>query len=74
MQAAGDAFKWEVDYTMLIKIYGPGGGSGNGRYSPPEVIGTKARETCGNADPKHVSTSYDVSTSRCGWGCGASPG
>jgi IS1 family transposase len=55
----GDAFNWDVDYTMLIKIYGPNtGGSAGGKYSPPPCIGVKHQPICGNPDPKHISTSF----------------
>jgi IS1 family transposase len=53
------AFGNDVDYTMLVKIYGPAPDrSGPARYSPPEVIGTKQVPFSGTPDPKHVSTSY----------------
>src|SRR5207248_1668927 len=56
----GGAFNWDVDHTMLHKIYGntPSGGSGGGRYSPPPCIGVKHQPICGNADPAHISTSF----------------
>ena len=56
----GGAFNWDVDHTMLIKIYGntPTGGSGGGRYSPPPCIGVKHQPVVGNPDPAHVSTSF----------------
>jgi IS1 family transposase len=57
MEAVGDAFKWDVDYTMLIKYYGPDR-SGAGRYSPPVCIGTTERPICGNPDPACISTSF----------------
>ena len=53
------AFGNDIDYTMLIKIYGPSGDrSGAARYSPPECIGVKHEPFSGTPDPKHVSTSY----------------
>ena len=56
----GEAFNWDVDHTMLIKLYGntPSGASGGGRYSPPPCIGVKHTPICGNPDPAHISTSY----------------
>jgi IS1 family transposase len=56
--AVGDAFKWDVDYTMLVKIYGPDRSGNVGRYSPPVCIGTKTHPICGSPDPEHVSTSF----------------
>jgi hypothetical protein len=40
-----------------VKIYGPSL-EGEKRYSPAECIGTVKHRVEGNADPKHVSTSY----------------
>ena len=55
--AVGEAFGWNVDHTMLRKIYGPDR-SGPARYSPPICIGVTSRPICGHADPVHVSTSF----------------
>ena len=51
------AFGDEVDYSQLVKIYGPTPG-GERRYSPAQFV--KAVKTCctGNPDMRHVSTSY----------------
>jgi IS1 family transposase len=53
----GDAFHWDIDYTMLVKIYGAER-AGEARYSPAVCKGVKHIPICGNPDPKHVSTSY----------------
>ena len=50
-------FGKEIDYAMLIKIYGPTLGPA-GRYSQGECVGTKTKVLIGNPDPKYVSTSY----------------
>lgn len=57
LEAMDAAFGDEVDYSMLVKIYGQAV-EGQKRYSPAQFI--KATKTCctGNPDPKHVSTSY----------------
>ncbi len=55
--AVEEAFKGEVDYSMLVKIYGPGE-AGAGRYSPAQCTGCKKRGITGNPDEAHVSTSY----------------
>ncbi len=50
----------EIDYAMLIKIYGDSSvpGDAKGRYSPAECTGIRKKRLSGNPDPKHVSTSY----------------
>lgn len=55
--AVEDAFGGEIDYAMLVKLYGPDQTSET-RYSPPTCIGI--RKTCitGDPDPDHVSTSH----------------
>jgi IS1 family transposase len=53
------AFGNDIDYMMLIKIYGPSPDrSGSARYSPAECVGVKHEPICGTPDLKHVSTSY----------------
>lgn len=56
IEAVEGAFGGDVDYAMLVKIYGPAIGAG--RYSPPECIGAKKHEIEGRPDPAHISTSY----------------
>lgn len=53
--AVRDAFKGEIDYAVLQKIYAFGKGN---RYSPPPCIGAERRIVLGNPDRKHISTSY----------------
>jgi IS1 family transposase len=56
----GDAvegvFGMDVDYAMLIKLYG--NDSFDNKYSPSECIGTQTAVLMGNPDPKHISTSF----------------
>jgi hypothetical protein len=47
-----------LDYAMLVKIYGQGGGQAETRYSPGVCIGCQKHAIKGNPDPNHVSTSY----------------
>jgi IS1 family transposase len=55
----GDAFKKNVDYAMLIKIFANHGGQGaNGKYSPGECCGTRKQVVRGNPADEHISTSY----------------
>lgn len=57
LEAVEGAFGADIDYAMLIKIYGQPVGA-LGRYSPGECIGTDLRRVEGKPEPKHVSTSY----------------
>lgn len=52
------AFGGDIDYAMLIKLYGNAPESAKGRYSPAECTGAKKTRIEGNPDPKHVSTSF----------------
>ena len=51
-------FGGDVDYAMLVKIYGTSPDSAKGRYSPAERTGARKETIEGNPDPKHVSTSF----------------
>lgn len=57
VEAIEGAFGMDVDYAMLIKLYG-NPVNPDSRYSPGEVIGTETVHVTGNPDPKHISTSY----------------
>jgi IS1 family transposase len=49
----------EVDYAMLVKLYGQAPGKGDERrYSPAQCVGARKQPISGTPDPKHVSTSY----------------
>ncbi len=58
LEAVEGAFGGDVDYAMLVKIYGTSPESAKGRYSPAECIGARKERIEGNPDPKHVSTSF----------------
>ena len=58
LEAVEGAFGADIDYAMLVKIYGAGPDSTKGRYSPAECIGARRRAVEGDPDPKHISTSY----------------
>ena len=51
------AFGGDVDYAMLIKLYGADP-QAEVRYSPAKCIGAKKKPVTGNPDKKHISTSY----------------
>src|SRR5947209_10748850 len=60
LQAVEEAFGADIDYSMLIKLYGepPSSPEAARRYSPSDCVGTRTEKITGNPDPKHVSTSY----------------
>jgi IS1 family transposase len=60
LEAVEEAFGADIDYGMLVKLYGAEtGGQGHERkYSPSECIGARKQTITGDPDPKHVSTSY----------------
>ena len=58
LEAIEGAFGADIDYAMLIKIYGASPESAKGRYSPAECTGIKKQRIEGAPDPAHISTSY----------------
>ncbi len=58
LEAVEGAFGADVDYAMLVKMYGGSPESGKGRYSPSECTGIKKIPIEGQPDKKHISTSY----------------
>lgn len=58
--AVEDAFGSEVDYAMLVKLYGAPTSNldPESRYSPGTCIGCRTGVLSGNPDPKHISTSF----------------
>lgn len=57
LEAIEGAFAGDVDYAMLVKVYGEAP-EGQRRYSPPVCNGAHKHRIEGNPDPRHVSTSY----------------
>jgi len=57
LQAVKAAFGNDIDYAMLIKIYG-NSIEGQKRYSPAECLGCKKEVIKGTPNSEHVSTSY----------------
>jgi IS1 family transposase len=55
--AVDRAFGEEIDYAMLVKIYGESP-EPQKRYSPATCIGCERHSVTGNPDPDHISTSY----------------
>ncbi|MGA3284372.1 MAG: hypothetical protein ABSD57_07940 [Verrucomicrobiota bacterium] len=58
LTAVEDAFGADVDYAMLVKIYGREQPGVETRYSQPACIGTRKRKVIGNPDRSLISTSY----------------
>ncbi|HZU33909.1 MAG TPA: IS1 family transposase [Candidatus Angelobacter sp.] len=52
------AFGGDIDYAMLVKLYGTSGESTESRYSPATCIGCRTGVLSGDPDPNHISTSY----------------
>src|SRR6266513_981403 len=59
MAAVEDNFGGDVDYAMLVKLYGePKGNTPERKYSPGECCGTRKRKITGQPLRKDISTSY----------------
>jgi IS1 family transposase len=58
LEAVEGAFGGDVDYAMLVKMYGAASDSAKGRYSPAECTGIRKTRIEGNPNLAHVSTSY----------------
>jgi IS1 family transposase len=61
LEAVDHTFGDDIDYAMLIKLYGnPEGqrGTAERKYSPSPCIGTHTKQISGDPDPTHVSTSF----------------
>jgi IS1 family transposase len=59
LKAVEGAFGADVDYAMLVKLYGePKGGQQERRYSTGECCGSVKTAVCGEPDEKHISTSF----------------
>lgn len=58
LEAVEGAFGSEIDYSMLVKMYGNEGKPGEARYSPAAVTGIRKIEINGKPDAAHVSTSF----------------
>ncbi len=58
VDAVENAFGSDIDYAMLVKIYGMPSDVTESRYSPATCIGCRTAEIAGTPDPDHISTSY----------------
>jgi IS1 family transposase len=57
LKAVEHAFGNDIDYAMLVKVYGLPEGAEK-RYSPSVCIDCESHTITGNPDPKHINTSY----------------
>jgi IS1 family transposase len=57
LTAVDRAFDEDIDYAMLVKIYGEPN-EHQKRYSPAVCVGCETKAITGNPDPKHISTSF----------------
>jgi len=59
LSAVEKEFGGDIDYAMLVKLYGtPQGNDEQRRYSPGECCGAIKGAVCGKPDIEHVSTSF----------------
>ena len=59
LTAVDEAFAGDIDYAMLVKVYGtPESTKDQRRYSPAECTGAEVVPVCGNPEKKDISTSY----------------
>ena len=57
LEAVEAGFGADVDYAMLVKIYGKPV-EGQKRYSPSQIVGVRSLCCEGKPSPKHISTSF----------------
>ncbi|MHB8068159.1 MAG: IS1 family transposase [Desulfobaccales bacterium] len=59
LEAVDEAFGTDIDYAMLVKMYGESGVEKvEKRYSPAKFTGSRKEIIAGNPERKHISTSY----------------
>jgi IS1 family transposase len=58
LSAVESAFGSEIDYAMLVKIYGNETQPGEARYSPAQCMGARRAVISGMPDASHISTSH----------------
>ena len=56
--AVESAFGADVDYAMLVKMYGADPREDEARYSPAECTGCQSVAVSGDPRPRYISTSY----------------
>ena len=56
LEAVESAFNLNIDYAMLVKIYGSD--PTEKRYSPAKCLGCDVKTITGQPNPKHINTSF----------------
>ena len=66
LSAVEEAFRADIDYPMLVKLYGEPSVSpeASRRYSPTGCVGTRKDKITGSPDPRHISTRYTERANR----------
>lgn len=58
LEAVESAFGSEIDYAMLVKLYGADRDESEARYSPAECIACRSVPITGRPNAQHISTSH----------------
>jgi hypothetical protein len=58
LEAIEGAFGCDVDYAMLVKLFGKDRNEDDRRYSPAVCLGCTTQIISGDRDPPHISTSF----------------
>lgn len=58
LETVDDSFNADVDYAMLVKLYGAVPPRDETRYIPPKCNGPRREAISGDPHPAHVSTDY----------------
>lgn len=58
LDAVENAFGSDIDYAMLVKMYGTDTREDETRYSPAQCIGCRETPIIGRPDPSYISTSH----------------
>jgi IS1 family transposase len=58
LDAVENYFGSNIDYAMLVKLYGEPDENPELRYSPAKCTGARREKIMGEPDPAHISTSY----------------
>ena len=73
-EAVEEAFGADIDYAMLVKIYGASNDNPDSRYIPATCIGCRTGVLAGKPDPDYISArrTWNAAIFPCGWECAVS--